>query len=229
MSYQPLQRRRPPAVLVLAILHLVGGGFDLLGAVCGGIGMAMQNSGAFTARGPGAAGGPDMAEMQRKMNALPGYQAVQLGELGATLVLGVMLLAAGIGLLNMQPWARTLSLTYAPLAIATRLGSFVYALLVVIPGLEEIFRGMAAQARPGAGADEMMGFVKMGGTVGAVVQLLFIAYPIVVLVVLTRAHVVAAFRGEEPSRRMDLPDDDEGWGAMKPRLGSTDVTDRPEG
>jgi hypothetical protein len=222
MSYRPLQRPRPSAVVVLGILHLVGGGLDLLATVCGGVGMAVQDGAPFMGQRSGDGGGLDFAQLQKKMQELPGYQEMAYGGLGANLLLGFMLLAAGVGLLNMQPWARTLSLVYAPLAICDRLVSFFYSLLVVLPGVSVAIPLSSTAAQEEAA----MSLMRASIMIGVVVDLLFIAYPIMVLVILTRAPVVAAFRAEEPPQ-MDLPDD-EGWGAMKPRAGSTDVTDQPE-
>jgi hypothetical protein len=228
MSYHPLQRRRPSAVVVLGVLHLVGGTFDLLGAVCAGMGMAMQEAAPFTAQG--AAGIADTEEIQMHLRALPGYQAVEYGELAANILFGIILLAAGVGLLNMQPWARALSLTYVPLAICAHLGSFFYALLVVIPGLDTIMHGLAALAPPAATAQvELMGtFTKMIMATGAFIGLLFITYPIAVLVVLTRAPVVAAFRGDDmPPPRLDLAEGRD-LEALKPWNRPADVTGPPD-
>jgi hypothetical protein len=229
MSDYSIQQRRPAAVLVLAVLHLVGGSLGLLAGLCGLAGQAMQ--GVFA--GPGGAAGNPGIVLQKKLEALPGQQAFTLGELGANLVLDVMLITAGIGLLNLRPWARTLSLVYAPLAILKRLAVLAYTFMVIIPRFDAIVREWLAEVnRQGAGPGPGLpveGFadtMRITMTVSAIVSALFIAYPVVVLVLLNLPSVKAAFKGQAPPPPADLPEDD-GWAAMKPRTASTDVTRPP--
>jgi hypothetical protein len=224
-----IPQNRPTAVVVLGVLHLVGGGLGLLGTVCGGLGQGLQ--GAFPT--PGGAGGQENPGvlLQRKLAELPGQPGFTYGELAANLVLDVALVAAGIGLLQMRPWARTLSLIYAPLSIVNRLVGVVYSLVVVIPALDGIIRQMLdemnrhrpAQA-PNFPIDTFANTMKMVMIGSTVLSALVIAYPIVVLILLNRPAIKAAFFGEGPAAG-ELPED-EGWGAMRPRETSPDITAR---
>jgi hypothetical protein len=221
-------------VTVLAILHLVAGTIDLIGVVCGGLSQAMGGAGMF-AQSPGPGGGPNpAAAVQNAMAAIPGYQAFTYGNLAVTSVLGVLLLAAGVGLLGMNPWARALSLVYAVLAILVRIGEFLYTVLVVVPGMDAFMQQqMAVMAPPGGGPPSPQAqaaaasFMRATMMFGAIFGLLFIAYPITVLIILNLRSVKAAFRGEEA---VGLPADleDEGWGAIRRPGLTTDVTTEPD-
>jgi hypothetical protein len=236
MSGASFRRYRPTVVLVLAILHLTGGTLDLIGALCGALGQAMTGAMSGMNPPPGPGGGPDPMALQKAMMDLPGYQAYTYGNLALTLVLGVLLLAAGIGLLGMRPWARALSLVYVPLAILSRVGEFLYTVLVLAPGMDTIMQDfmqkqIGAMAPPGAGAppipSQAMGSLMRTTTmIGAVVGLLFIAYPVTVFILLNLSYVKAAFRGEEPAALP--PPEDEGWGPIRRPGPSTDVTAEPD-
>jgi hypothetical protein len=223
MTQPSLVRQRPAAVLVIAILHLVGGGLDLLGVVCGG---AMQAAGAANPFGKTAPAGPEqveLARLQQQIEALnpPGYI---YGELTANFVLDVMLLAAGIGLLSMRPWARTLSLVYAVLAILNRLFTVVFSFVVIIPAFEAMIQEHAPKDPQ---AQSVISLMKVGMIAGVVFGALFIIYPIVVLIILNLPHVKAAFLGQVEAPPPSLPED-EGWGPIKRPGASTDVTTEPD-
>jgi hypothetical protein len=157
--------------------------------------------------------------MQQRLEALSGT-TYTVGELVINLVLDVLLLAAGIGLLSMRPWARTLSLVYAPLAILNRLFATGYILAVLVPGFGAIISEEGGNDPQLKAFGEMM---KMILVVSAAVSALFIIYPIVVLIVLNLKHVKAAFLGQSEAPPPSLPED-EGWGPMKRPGASTDVT-----
>jgi hypothetical protein len=198
-------------VLVIAILHLVGGGLGLFGSFCACGGLLMGS--AFSSfpmptvpTRPGQAAPiqppPGPGEIMKYYNDnVPGYQAFTIGSIAVSILLDVMLLSAGIGLLNMRPWARMLSFVYAPMSILNRIGTFIYQLIFVMPATEKFY----AQNPVFAG---MSSFMSITTGMGLFVNLLFILYPIAVLVVLLMPSTVAAFRGEPPARVEDLIDED---------------------
>lgn len=156
--------------------------------------------------------------MKQMSERVPGYRAFTIGSLAFDLLLDVMLISAGIGLLKMQLWARSLSLVYAPLSILFHIGSFVYQIVWVIPALTAIY----AQAMQGMTA--LPGFasiMKFSTGAGAVVTLLVLIYPIAVIIILLLPSTTAAFRGEVPVRGDDLPDEEESeedhWEKPRPR------------
>src|SRR5438094_767979 len=79
-------------------------------------------------RNPGGGQAAAQKELEAAMaREMPSYQAVQKVELGAGVVLAGMMIASGIGLLNLQPWARVLALVYAVLSLIVRAGDLGYA------------------------------------------------------------------------------------------------------
>jgi hypothetical protein len=209
-----MPRQRPAAVLVIAIFHFIF-------AACGGIGSAVTLAGAGGGLGKLSAGGdPKQAKMQedieRSVEAnFPAYKAYQAAEGGLGLLLALVLLAAGIGLLTMQPWARLLSLVYAVVAILNQVVGMVVLVVYVLPAMRTAMRGMPGVAPDAAGAAEAVasGLVIGGGCLGFI-------YPVAVLIVMLLPHVGRAFRGpgiEEPRPERDDWDEDqyerrERWG-----------------
>jgi hypothetical protein len=202
-----MARYRPTAVLVLAILHFVGGGLGLVGDL---VGIAMQ---AMSANQAGAAPGPNQPVTAQNFGAglnryveekVPSYQALTFAQLAFGLVLDVVLLVGGVGLLNMRPYGRTVSLGYAVLSILARLFGIVYGLAVVLPVTNE-YLDKVVQQNPGMSAVVTGG--RVGGVIGLLVGAVFILYPIAVLIVLLRPRVAAAFRdGAPPDEPAEPPD-----------------------
>jgi hypothetical protein len=214
-------RRRPTAVLVIAILHLVGGGLDLLGVICGGVAQAVGNPFANTA--PAGAQQAEMARLRQQIEAL-NPPAFVYGSLTANLLLDLMLLTAGIGLLWMQPWSRTLSLVYAVLAILNRLFVVVFGLVVTVPAFQALIQ---QQGPADPNLQPFLSFMRVGMIGGLLFSGLFIIYPIVVLIILNLQHVKAAFLSQGEAPPPSLPEDED-WGPMRRAGGSTDVTTETE-
>jgi hypothetical protein len=215
-----MRRQRTTPILVLAILHLVGGGLGLIFSLCGCAGLVMTNalSSAIPTmpQRPGQPPPPPTAnEITKYMDDhVPGYRGFQILSVALSLLLDVMLLSGGIGLLNVQPWARWLSLVYAPISILVRLVSFVYQIVWVTPAMESLYAQNPA-------LKGMSSIMSLSVGIGAFVGLLFVLYPIAVLFILLLPSTAAAFRGELPSGEDDFPDvDDEAeapWREPPPR------------
>ena len=139
---------------------------------------------------------------------VPGYRAFTIVGLGLSFLLDIMLISGGIGLLSVQPWARWLSLVYAPISILVRIVSFVFQMVWVMPATKALYaKSMAAS-----------GFASMATVtsgIGLFVSLLIIIYPITVLVILLLPSTAAAFRGEIPVRAEEAGaeemDENEPW------------------
>src|SRR5262249_10933234 len=138
-----MKKHRPTAVLVLAILHFIGGGLGVMGVLCTGGMLAAGGSQSMFGKPPApppGKQGPNFEEFQRFQEDVtkaaenpPGGKAYQVTSLGVDLLLSLMLLIGGIGLLNMQPWGRLLSLVYAFLSIVYHIVGLGYMLGVHIP------------------------------------------------------------------------------------------------
>jgi|HubBroStandDraft_1064217.scaffolds.fasta_scaffold113012_2 hypothetical protein len=121
------------------------------------------------------------------MRADPGYVAWTNFNLGMGMVLGVALLAFGIGLLLLKNWARLGSIIYAVIAIVyVPIGS-----LVSWP-----FTKRMMELTPGAPAGMMAGFAMIGLVIGIIIGL---AYPVLLLFFMTRTNVIEACQPEEPT------------------------------
>jgi hypothetical protein len=117
------------------------------------------------------------------------------------------LLSAGVGLLKLQSWARILSFIYAPISILYHIVSAVYQIVLVTPAMQ------ASYAKNPAFAG-MSSFTGVVSGIGVFFGLVFMLYPIVVLVILLRPSIAAVFRKDwapsesEESEEEDNPDDD---------------------
>jgi hypothetical protein len=197
-----MPRYRPTSVLVLAILHLVGGGLGLLGGICGGAFLLIRaNQTASVAPpppGPGAL--PNQADIEARQEAfldrtIPAYQLQKWGGMAFDLLLSVLLITAGLGLLWMQPWARYLSLVYAVLSILFHIYYTVYQVGFYIPALNTFLDQELARFGAAGGGAFITG-MKAGMYFGALVSAMVIAYPIVVLCLLLRPSMNVAFSAE---------------------------------
>ena len=197
-----MPKPRPALVTVVAVLHFVFGGLGLLCQTTNGIlqvsGVGEKFSTMFQPASNVQAD-PQMKkqmEMQEKMQKaikdVPGAQAKLWADLGQDTVLSACLIVAGIGLLQMRPWGRTLSLFYAVLSILYKIGSIVYAAVYLLPAMQALGKELSGDDP----VSKFMGFtmqfspyVGMGMLVGQMI------YPIFVLIAMLVPSVVAAFRG----------------------------------
>jgi hypothetical protein len=196
-----MKKDLPVIVLIVAILHFVGGGlsllFDCVGAVslASGGGTALIKKTGIPTTAPGQAEPVDMEALMRER--VSSFTAFSIARLVFDTILSVMLIVAGIGLLKLQSWARSLSIAYALLSILFHLGEVAYNYAFLVPvtiegirlsyeGMPEPQRSQLLQMMPVMSA--FMWFVPL-------FHLLYVIYPIIVLILLTRKRVVEAFAG----------------------------------
>jgi hypothetical protein len=200
-----MARKRPAAVLVIAIFHFIF-------AACGGI------SGIWTVAGGSAglnklaaAGDPKQAKMQEDIQraierAFPAQKTYERIEGVVALLLALLLLIAGIGLLSMQPWARWLSLLYAGLDILNVIVSLVIMWVYMIPAMREAMRAIPGLPPEAAKVGETV-----GTTVAGLAPCAGLIYPIAVLIVMFLPGVTAAFRAPDmaypPEDREQMEDE----------------------
>jgi hypothetical protein len=191
-------RRRPTAVLVLAILHLVGGGLGLVLALCSGAFLLATDGGASPLFSPGPNPPPQVRSQQEYQKRLAQHMAQEVpfqkplsyANVALDVVLDVLLVAAGVGLLSLRPWARTASMAYAVLSLLLKAVGVV-ALAFTWPVMTEFTR-QEAQRDPNLAMVASLQPVILFTSAATLVVLA--AYPVAVLIVLTRPSVVAAFR-----------------------------------
>ncbi len=138
--------------------------FGVLGIVFGGLALLCTPFGLI-----GTFATPDV------LNPSPVYKAWLIISSGLGLVMAGWLLAVGIGLLGLKRWARS--------------GAIFYGWFAIVIGILSMIGNVAALAlgavSPGPGA--LPGYI--GGTIGGLIGLV---YPILLLVFMSKPHVIAA-------------------------------------
>lgn len=167
--------QRPTVVTVFGILNIVFAAFGLFGALASVM--------LFAAAGTNS-NNPVVQIIQNN----PGYATWLKFSIVMGVVVCAVLLAAGIGLLKLKPWARTISIIYAIYAIVmVFVGGAVNYFFLVQPMLQQSQHQHGPEA---AGA--------VGGAVGGMFGSCFgLIYPVLLLIFMMRANVVAAFRQSE--------------------------------
>lgn len=210
-----MRRNRPASITVIAILHFVFGGLGIVGGLCSGVQLAVGNQMFAAMAGAQAAQQKKMQEdLDRDLwEKLPSYKPVAYVGVGLELLMSGLMIAAGVGLLRLQPWGRTLSVCYALLSIAWKLFTSVYAFAVCNPVLRDILATMPREQGEAGRALEFKLGTEIGMLTAGILPLVFMIYPIVVLVIMAQPSVKAAVRGqrrepadEEPDYR-DEPED----------------------
>lgn len=163
--------QRPTSVTVFGILNMVFAAFGFIGTLAS-LALFLM---------PGNSSNPVLKIMEDS----PAYAAwIKLSIPLGLLTCGA-LLAAGIGLMFLKPWARKLSIGYAIYALVFGLiGMVVNFLFLVRPMLEQAREQQGAEAAGAIGG-------AIGGSIGSCFGLI---YPILLLVFMFRPNVVAAFR-----------------------------------
>lgn len=159
---------------IFGILNIGFALFGLVGLLFSTLVMSHMNTGA----------NPILQQMQdNSMYAAWMKISIPLGG-----IVSVLLLAAGIGLLMLQNWARIISIGYAIYSIiACVIGSFVMVM---------VFASIMSHNNANGPAGFMMIASIIGGIFGMVIGL---AYPVLLLIFMTRPKVVAAFSPAQPA------------------------------
>jgi hypothetical protein len=187
-----MQQNRPTSVTVIAILQFVFGGLGLLMGICGG-GYQFAGGNKMFATAPQAA---QNQQIQTQMEdflkeKVPSAKPVQYATMALDLILCLIMIASGVGLLKLQPWGRMLAIVYAIFSILLKLFGAIYGFLFSIPAVTEFLEKTPAQ-----NPQEAMVFNVMKATlyVTPFLSLVFIVYPLIVLIIMMRPSIAAAFR-----------------------------------
>jgi hypothetical protein len=195
-----MNRERPTIILVMAILNFVFGAMCSVTQVCGlGSILLMRSLGSMPAP-PTQKGMPmpnPFQEISTMYDYVPGFYVVSTTYAILTIVLHVVLIAAGIGLLSMKPWARWTCVVYSMVTILLVLANTVYTVQYVQPGIEKWQRDFLAKMAPGAPPPATMGNSPFVGSIGAAFGfIMYVAYPLALLIVMLLPMVGAAFAGK---------------------------------
>jgi hypothetical protein len=190
--------KQPGGMVALAIINIVLGSFALLIGMCAGIVLIaaqdlLQND-------------PNMVAQQKFLREnLPGYDVMQVAGTLIMFLQGVVLLVTGIGLLNVRNWARVTAIWCAALSLVWTAVEAVYHFAFAAPVMERFLR---ANPLPG----DAQVFVKIGTVFQVGVWVLFVAYAIILITMLSRPRVRDLYTGqvrhdEELERYQDEGDD----------------------
>jgi len=219
-----MQSKRPTSVLVIAIFHFVLGGLGLLGGLFGlasNVFVYAQSSTpapAPAATRPVGPAGITVAAQNQFLNArLPYWKEIGLVFNLLDFAISVLMIVAGVGLVQMKPWGRTCSFVYGGVSIVSQIGRLIFTVGFFLPAMSDFYDSLAS---PGAGLPpgftNIMKYALIGGVA---VSLLGFVYPIVVLIVLSRRSVRAAFSGAPTGAEDEADSHDRGG---PPREGDYD-------
>lgn len=163
--------KRPTPILVFGILNIIFAAFGAISVL-----MALILFNAL----------PDSTNpVVQLIHTNAAYRNWMKFSVGLGTVVIPVLLAAGIGLLKLKPWARVLSILYGICAIVMVFaGGFINYFFLVQPLMA---KAQTAQGPEAAGA--MAGAI--GGTFGSCLGLV---YPILLLIFMFRPNIIAAFQ-----------------------------------
>lgn len=176
--------KRPASLIVFGVLHLI---FGLTGILTTGFMLVMLTVGL-----PMPEGGFDLqGALEEQLDWYHTFMMVA-GVLGV--VVSLILIAAGIGLMQRREWARKASIGYGIYGVVGGLVTSWVQMSHVIPLMEEMLETATISERAG-----LIGGIA-GGYGGMCMGL---AYPILVLIFMNRSVVKEAMAEAEGARSQD--------------------------
>jgi hypothetical protein len=189
-----MKRERPPAVLVMGILNLVFGGLGLLNSCCGGVSILAMLFWPLPEPVPGAPpqtqGLAIFKPIRDGLLEIPYFKVFSIGGQFFALLTATMLVIAGIGLLRMRKWGRTLSLVYAFAVIAIHTTIVVVQVTYLNKAVAEV---MAKMPAPAPGAPNLAGNTTFNNIVAIATGILAVLYSIALIIVMFLPVVRKAF------------------------------------
>lgn len=180
----PQKSPRPTSVTVIAILAIIWGSLHVLAMLC----TIPQYLGVNLAPNPAMDG----------IRKDPVLLSVSIFNMAIGLLLGVLVLACGIGALSLKPWSRIWMIRYAVIYFFFAIVSTVFNLLFIQPRMEQAMQ-TAMPANSPFNAAQFQSMMHIGRYVGVCFAVLFLLWPVAILYYMTRPHVKAAFQGGAPS------------------------------
>ncbi len=190
---------RPGSVTAAAVLAIIVGSLGTFCSLCSGAVLAAQGAGGQNL----FAGDPNQERLHKHIDDtlqrdVPGYQAYQVFSTIFGLIASLAILIAGIALLGMRSWARTLALVTGALAIVWTAFEVIYQAVFYIPAIDRAFQALPPPLLQGAGlARDELEVMRLFMTLTVYASVLFNAMVVVLLLImvwlLCRRHVRAAF------------------------------------
>jgi len=165
--------QRPASVTVFGVLNIVFGALGLVAIIFSAIALMVVPT--------GSTNNPVLEIMRNS----PGYAAWMKMAIPLGILASGVSIAAGIGLLKLRRWGRSLSIGYGIYAIvAGVLGVMLSFIFVMQPLMQQ------ASQKSGPEAAALIGGA-IGGTIGGCFGMI---YPVLLLIFMFRPKVAAAFR-----------------------------------
>jgi hypothetical protein len=213
--------KRPTVVVVFAILQLSLGG---IGFLCMGCTGALQLAGVnkLVKQIPQPGGRPNLGlEMEEFIQRKhPYHQTVQIVQPAMGMAAALLMMISGLGLLQMKRWARWLAIGDACFIILLVLAVILYTMIVRGPAVNEFVAEKSKDPNLQPQEKMALNFLGSGGTLatfGSLFNLVFAAYPVIVIIFMLLPNVSKAFRGQRTTEEDEVQDDlDEGWGGKMP-------------
>lgn len=202
--------RRPASVLVIAIIQIILGSLGVLGALCSPLAfLRTENPGDQFRNAPPPGMNPGQASaMAKYMDASQPSLTVLALQLPVAAVLSGLMLASGVGMVQMRPFGRTCGLLWAVGSIIFQLSGLGYVLFVQYPALAEAAEQFQQSTPPGAGPGNILGvFVTALVILTSAGVACTVVYAVAVVYVLNRPEVVAGFGNVPTLDEVERPGD----------------------
>jgi hypothetical protein len=201
------EKKPPTSIKLVAVLQILFGALGLVSAVTNLVSLAagLQPGGfmSASANDPVAQAQKDFYDgLARLPEKLPGGMAVQYGLVGTEALLSGMMLASGIGLLKLRPWARILAIIYALTSLLHKVCLPVYFVLYYIPAMNQFADELGAKGTEHqvfAFAARITAYAQAFGPV------LLAIYPLAVLFFMLKPSTRAAFRESQGAVETPVP------------------------
>jgi hypothetical protein len=179
-SMVPSPSPRPTSVTVIAVLAIIFGSLGVLAMCC-----AMpQYLGVNFAPNP-------------VINAIRADKPLfffTLATMALGLIISALQLAGGIGSVGLKKWARTALIVYAWARLITGVIELPVSIAYIQPRTNQITM-QAMKGNPVMNQPGMQVMMKYGQYFGYAISVLLLIWPMVILYIMTRPHVKAAFEG----------------------------------
>lgn len=181
----------PPAVKVLAIMHLVFAGFGILMAVWALFIVIVGNP--FLKMMPHS---PEMdAQIQAQMEMQQKVQPISVTGTFLSLIVAVPMIIAGIRMLKKKRDGLKWSNRYAFASLGAKAVNLILTLVILVPAMQQLSANIVPKSARAGGIEIMMSGFMIGGAIGGVI--LSCVYPITTLVLLNRPAIKEWFARQE--------------------------------
>jgi hypothetical protein len=171
---------KPTSVKVISIMAMGFGGLGILGGLCS----LPQYLGVQFAPNP----------MMDAMRADALLNNITIASLIIGVLLAILELASGVGAFQLRPWARKGLIYFAALNLGVTIIGLVLNFTIMGPRMARIIQNTIG-SNPQLNTPTMAMAMKVSQYVGYAIQVLTVLWTLIVLYVMTRPHVKAAFAG----------------------------------